>query len=212
MTKTPTEDRYDGMNVRILLPDGGQVAAKEDGKGAENQAQQAEEDDVPESEAEDEAEATERAESGQEDATTVLHLNLDGLFLDLLGLEVDLDRVTLDIDAVSGEGNLLGNLLSAVSGLLDSPGLGSLLGVGGDGDTFPDLPSLPNPVDLDGLNVSERIRKIANGMTDRIRGFFDDVIQGLPLEELLAMFLEELVRQILDSEVEDDDTEATASG
>jgi hypothetical protein len=49
----------------------------------------------------------------------ILLLELDGLFLDLLGLQVTLDPVRLDITAVQGPGNLLGNLLCAVVGLLD---------------------------------------------------------------------------------------------
>jgi hypothetical protein len=52
----------------------------------------------------------------------ILHLELGPLDLDLLGLVVHLDRVVLDITAVSGAGNLLGNLLCAVAGLLDPPG------------------------------------------------------------------------------------------
>jgi hypothetical protein len=44
-----------------------------------------------------------------------------------LGLTVHLDRVALNIAAVSGAGNLLGNLLCSVAGLLDG-GLGGLLG------------------------------------------------------------------------------------
>ncbi|RZH67610.1 hypothetical protein [Natrinema altunense] len=59
----------------------------------------------------------------QDDETAgVLHLDLDGLFLDLLGLEVNLNPVTLDVSARPGGNNLLGNLLSAVTGLLDGPG------------------------------------------------------------------------------------------
>ena len=57
----------------------------------------------------------------------VLRLVLGPLDLDLLGLQVHLDRVVLNIVAVSGAGNLLGNLLCAVAGLLDG-GLGGLLG------------------------------------------------------------------------------------
>ena len=38
---------------------------------------------------------------------------------DLLGLTVDLSQIELDIDAQRGSGNLLGNLLCAVVGLLD---------------------------------------------------------------------------------------------
>lgn len=58
----------------------------------------------------------------------VLHLNLGPLDLNLLGLQIDLAEVVLDIVAQPGAGNLLGNLLCAVAGLLD-PGssLGDLL-------------------------------------------------------------------------------------
>ena len=57
-------------------------------------------------------------------ATTcaILHLDLGPISLDLLGLQVDLSRVVLDITAQAGAGNLLGNLLCAVAGLLDNPG------------------------------------------------------------------------------------------
>lgn len=58
----------------------------------------------------------------------ILHLDLGPLALDLLGLNINLSRVILDITAVSGAGNLLGNLLCAVTGLLDNPtGLAALL-------------------------------------------------------------------------------------
>jgi hypothetical protein len=60
-------------------------------------------------------------------ACDVLNLVLGPLHLDLLGLVVDLDRVVLNIVAQSGAGNLLGNLLCAVAGLLDG-GLGGALG------------------------------------------------------------------------------------
>lgn len=56
------------------------------------------------------------------DACNVLTLNLGPLHLDLLGLVIDLDQVNLDITAVPGAGNLLGNLLCAVAGLLDNNG------------------------------------------------------------------------------------------
>jgi hypothetical protein len=49
----------------------------------------------------------------------ILNLVLGPLDLDLLGLQVHLDQVVLDIVAQSGAGNLLGNLLCAVAGLLD---------------------------------------------------------------------------------------------
>jgi hypothetical protein len=49
----------------------------------------------------------------------ILHLELGPLDLNLLGLMVHLDQVVLDITAQQGPGNLLGNLLCAIAGLLD---------------------------------------------------------------------------------------------
>jgi hypothetical protein len=58
----------------------------------------------------------------------ILDLDIGAIHLDLLGLVVDLAPVHLDITAVSGPGNLLGNLLCAIVGLLDPGGLlGDLL-------------------------------------------------------------------------------------
>ena len=56
----------------------------------------------------------------------ILHLELGPLSLNLLGLVINLNQVVLDIDAVSGAGNLLGNLLCAVAGLLDGGPLGNV--------------------------------------------------------------------------------------
>ena len=53
----------------------------------------------------------------------ILHLVLGPLDLDLLGLQIHLNWVVLDIVAVTGAGNLLGNLFCAVTGLLDGTGL-----------------------------------------------------------------------------------------
>jgi hypothetical protein len=50
----------------------------------------------------------------------ILHLELGPLDLNLLGLMVHLDRVVLDITAQQGPGNLLGNLLCGIAGLLDN--------------------------------------------------------------------------------------------
>jgi hypothetical protein len=68
----------------------------------------------------------------------ILHLVLGPLDLNLLGLVVHLNKVTLDITAQSGPGNLLGNLLCAVAGLLDRT----------------------NPSILDLLNLSNAINQI----------------------------------------------------
>jgi hypothetical protein len=64
------------------------------------------------------------AESGVCD---ILYLSLGPLFLDLLGLTVDLSNIELDLDALAGAGNLLGNLLCAVTSLLDLGPLAALL-------------------------------------------------------------------------------------
>ena len=53
----------------------------------------------------------------------VLHLDLGPLNLNLLGLTIHLNQVVLDVNAVSGPGNLLGNLLCSVAGLLNGPTL-----------------------------------------------------------------------------------------
>jgi hypothetical protein len=49
----------------------------------------------------------------------ILELDLGPIFLDLLGLEVDVSPISIDITAVAGPGNLLGNLLCALVGILD---------------------------------------------------------------------------------------------
>jgi hypothetical protein len=57
----------------------------------------------------------------------ILFLDIGPINLDLLGLVVNLSEITLNIDAVSGPGNLLGNLLCAVAGLLDNFNLDAIL-------------------------------------------------------------------------------------
>jgi hypothetical protein len=65
--------------------------------------------------------ATQNAASGHAAQITcdVLNLVLGPLHLDLLGLVVDLNRVLLNIVAQTGAGNLLGNLLCAITNLLN---------------------------------------------------------------------------------------------
>jgi len=61
-------------------------------------------------------------------ACQILNLVLGPLHLNLLGLVIDLNQVILNITAQPGDGNLLGNLLCAVAGLLDGTPLTGLLG------------------------------------------------------------------------------------
>jgi hypothetical protein len=62
-------------------------------------------------------------------ACDILNLVLGPLDLNLLGLRIQLNQVVLDITAVPGSGNLLGNLLCAIVGILDGGPLGQLLGL-----------------------------------------------------------------------------------
>jgi len=64
---------------------------------------------------------------GAERRGSILDLTLGPLHLDLLGLVVDLNQVHLTITAERGPGNLLGNLLCAVAGLLDQGGNGNAI-------------------------------------------------------------------------------------
>jgi hypothetical protein len=64
----------------------------------------------------------------QEETCPILHLELGPLDLNLLGLRVQLNQVVLDVTAIPGPGNLLGNLLCAIAGLLDGLDLGGILG------------------------------------------------------------------------------------
>ena len=57
----------------------------------------------------------------------ILNLVLGPLDLNILGLVVELEQVELVITAVAGPGNLLGNLLCAVAGLLDGDIAGQTL-------------------------------------------------------------------------------------
>lgn len=59
----------------------------------------------------------------------ILFLDIGAISLDLLGLTVDLSQIELDINAVSGAGNLLGNLLCALVGLLDGGPLSGILNI-----------------------------------------------------------------------------------
>lgn len=63
-----------------------------------------------------------RSLAPQQQRCQILFLDLGPIFLDVLGLQVDLSEIVLDITAVGGAGNLLGNLLCAVAGLLDPGG------------------------------------------------------------------------------------------
>lgn len=116
------------------------------------------------------------AENGG-DETRILHLDIEGLFLDLLGLEVDLDEVVLDVSAVPGPRNLLGNLLSAVAGVLND-GLSDVFdGILPDdllSDVFPDV--LPDEMALDDRmpSLSDVVFGFVNILLDMILDALED--------------------------------------
>jgi|tagenome__1003787_1003787.scaffolds.fasta_scaffold20341543_2 hypothetical protein len=56
-------------------------------------------------------------------ACQILNLRLGPINLNLLGLVVRTNRINVRIDAVPGPGNLLGNLLCGITGLLDQNAL-----------------------------------------------------------------------------------------
>lgn len=116
-----------------------------------------------------------------EGGTSVLYLDLEGVFLDLLGLEVDLEEVELQIDAMRGSGNLLGNLLSGVAGLLDT-GPGEVL----QGLVDRVVEGLIGDFDWDSIPGSD--------IKSSLRGVVDD----LPVEELVSQVVTEVVSQLLD--------------
>jgi hypothetical protein len=64
------------------------------------------------------------------DSCSVVDLNLEPLYLNVLGLVITLDTVHLQVDAVPGANALVGNLLCAVLGLLDQVIAGVLGAVG----------------------------------------------------------------------------------
>ena len=74
--------------------------------------------------------AAEQSCGGTADAVAacdILNLVLGPLHLDLLGLVIDLNQVVLNITGTTGAGDLLGNLLCAITGLLDAGSLGQQL-------------------------------------------------------------------------------------
>jgi len=56
---------------------------------------------------------------------SILSLNLGPVNLNLLGLVVRTNEIQLRIDAVQGPGNLLGNLLCGITGILNPSALAS---------------------------------------------------------------------------------------
>jgi hypothetical protein len=98
------------------------------------------------------------ATDGGDAACDILNLSLGPLSLNVLGLNINLDDcaggpVTVDITGNEAPGNLLGNLLCDVAGLLDSDGL----------------------LDLSSL-TGDQLDTLTSGLTDILNGVFDEVL------------------------------------
>lgn len=144
-----------GVARATLLTDGGNEAENSGDDEAEN------------------GNGGDEAENGDE--TRILYLDVEGLFLDLLGLEVDLNEVVLDVSAVPGPGNLLGNLLSAVAGVLGG-GLSDVL----DGILPDDLLSGVLPDDLpDEMALDDRIPSLSDVAFGFVNILLDVILDAL---------------------------------
>jgi hypothetical protein len=64
--------------------------------------------------------ATPAAATAAAASCSILHLVLGPINLNVLGLQVTTNQIVLDISAIPGAGNLLGNLLCDVAGLLNT--------------------------------------------------------------------------------------------
>jgi len=90
----------------------------------------------------------------------ILNLEVGAIHLDVLGLNVDTSDICLRVTAEPGDGNLLGNLLCGVAGLLD------------DG--------LPLGGVLGGL-TSTQLTGLTSGLTDLLNGVFGRLTSGSSL-------------------------------
>jgi hypothetical protein len=196
----------------VLLTDGGSSAEQVEPEGSEQEeaeqaeeSEQAEQTESEESEQTESAQETSEAEQESEDrrredltadgianadqGTEVLFLDLRGLNLNLLGLDVSLSELVLDVSAVEGDGNLLGNLLSSVTGLLDG-GLGSLLdGLGMDFD------------------IGEAVSSAFQSVKESIGGSIDDV----PLGSIATQVITGVISQLLGLDDLMDDSDGSDS-
>ncbi|THE63084.1 hypothetical protein D8Y22_21120 [Salinadaptatus halalkaliphilus] len=248
----------------------------DDGESEDDEAATGGESEVEDETSDEEAASDETSDTDEEDeshvedaddvyesddASGVVHLDLEGLFLDVLGLEVNLNEVTLDVSARPGENNLLGNLLSAVSGLLDGPSavldsvksmlakpkewftgllqrpkeflasvptrareflggfvsrttefLAGLFGVGGEGEEPAGEDEAGAGEEEEADNEPEesagRISRAMSWLREKLVG----VVPGLPIEELVATVVREVLQQVIDQLEPEDDQPAGEEG
>jgi hypothetical protein len=107
---------------------------------------------------------TDRDAGGE--GTSLVYLDLEGLFVDLLGVEIDLNEVELDVSSVPGSGNLLGNLLSEVAGLLDV-------------DPSEALEQTLSQIDLKEMIPDAEIPSISDVIFGALNAFLDSLLEAL---------------------------------
>jgi len=186
-----TDDDETQFDEAALRTDGGEQEMEDEeeqeaeGDGEEQEA----EGDEEEQEGEDRRSEDMSPEgvASRDEGTDVAFLNLQGLNLNVLGLDVELSELVLDVEAVEGDGNLLGNLLSSVAGLLDG-GLGSL---------------------LDGLGMDFDIGEKLSSVADSVRSALGDAFEDVPMSDILTQVLTGVISQALglDSVTGDDESE-----
>jgi len=94
---------------------------------------------------------------GQAAGCPILNLHLGPINLNLLGLKVDTSEICLKITAIPGQGNLLGNLLCSIAGLLDR--------------------GTPLSQILSGLTQTQ-LNQLLNGLRDLLNGALNNLNQA----------------------------------
>ena len=122
-----------------------------------------------------------------EDTCPILDVEIPGgIHLDLLGLKVDTSGICLNISAEPGEGNLLGNLLCGITGLLDDGGLlDDLLGVITGPISLSDLLDTVGTIGESLGLTPEQIGGLIDGILDAVIGVLQPVLDA-GLDNLLG--------------------------
>jgi hypothetical protein len=115
---------------------------------------------------------------GEDGACPILNVEIpDGIHLDLLGLKVDTSGICLNISGETGPGNLLGNLLCGITGLLDDGGLlddllGTIVGPVSLGDLLDTVGTIGESLGL----TPAQIDGLVNGILDSVLGVIQPVL------------------------------------
>jgi len=182
--------------------------ADEEPEAAEEPDEEAEGEtvDVPQSD-------VESVGAAEDESTTVVFLDIYGLDLDLLGLEIELHQVVLDVFATEGDGNLLGNLLSAVAGLTDPGGLSDLVPEGGLSGLLPSGGSITDSLGIGGdESETGEEGEESEGVVSSAASSLRESIPSLPIKQLLIEIIAGVIRQLLEPSEKQSGEEAAGEG